>query len=352
MNHRFPRGLVVGKFCPLHHGHEFLIRTALAACDEVLVISYTKPEFDGAGVILRQQWLQSIFPQIRLLVIDDEALRRLCKILHIAEVPEIPHNDASADSHRRFVGWLCWTVLKTPVDAVFTSEDYGDGFAAVLSDYFSCRLQQPWQVEHVCVDRQRLTVPISGTAVRADPHGLSARLSPVVYASYVGRICLLGGESSGKTTLAQALASHFDTGWVAEYGRELWERQNGVLRYDDMLEIGQVQLRREQAAGMTARRWLFCDTSPLTTWFYCHDMFGRTEPELERLSHQRYDLVLVCAPDFAFIQDGTRRDETFRARQHDWYQAELTRRGIDYVVLSGPLRQRVASVAALLQAST
>ena len=58
--------------------------------------------------------------------------------------------------------------------------------------------------------------------------------------------------------------------------------------------------------------------------------------------------MLLCAPDFPFIQDGTRRDEDFRARQHAWYQAELARRGIAYVNVSGTVADRVGQVAQLL----
>ncbi len=108
---------------------------------------------------------------------------------------------------------------------------------------------------------------------------------------------------------------------MAEYGRELWESQDGVLAYDDLLKIGREQLRREAQTLLAARRWLFCDTSPLTTYFYCVEMFGKAEQELAQLAEHRYDLVLLCAPDFPFIQDGTRRDGDFRARQHAWYQA-------------------------------
>ena len=62
----------------------------------------------------------------------------------------------------------------------------------------------------------------------------------------------------------------------------------------------------------------------------------------------RLDKVLLCAPDFPFIQDGTRRDGDFRARQHAWYQAELARRGIAYVDVSGTVADRVGQVAQLL----
>ena len=338
----YKRGLVVGKFCPLHQGHELLIERAGVASEELLVVSYTKPEFPGCAPARRERWLRTQFPQAHVVVLDDARLAALCAARGVP-VRTLPHNDDDGELHRHFMGWLCWTVLELPVDAVFTSEDYGPGFARVLERHYASG-----PVAHVSVDQARAAVPVSGTRVRQDPHAHSAFLSPVVYASFVTRVCVLGGESSGKTTLTAALAARFETAWVAEYGRELWERQDGVLAYDDLLKIGREQLRREAQALLAARRWLFCDTSPMTTYFYCVEMFGKAEQELAQLAEHGYDLVLLCAPDFPFIQDGTRRDEDFRARQHAWYQAELARRGIAYVNVSGTVADRVGQVAQLL----
>ncbi|MEG2032180.1 MAG: AAA family ATPase [Janthinobacterium sp.] len=338
----YKRGLVVGKFCPLHLGHELLINRALDACEELLLVSYTRPEFPGLEPARREAWLRARFPQAHVVVLDDARLAALCAARGV-QARALPHNDADGELHRHFMGWLCWTVLDLPVDAVFSSEDYGPGFAQVLERHYALGA-----VAHVSVDQARTLVPVSGTLVRQDPQAHGAFLSPVVRADFVTRVCVLGGESSGKTTLAQALAAHFDTGWVAEYGRELWESQDGILHYDDLLKIGREQLRREAQALLAAQRWLFCDTSPLTTYFYCVEMFGRAEQELAQLAEHCYDLVLLCAPDFPFIQDGTRRDGDFRARQHAWYQVELARRGIAYIDVSGTLADRVRQVAQVL----
>lgn len=341
---RHKRGLVVGKFCPLHLGHELLIWRAAQACEELLVVSYTKPEFPGLEPARREGWLRAQFPQAHVVVLDDGRLADLCAARGVP-ARTLPHNDDAGDEHRHFMGWLCWTVLDLPVNAVFSSEDYGPGFAQLLQQHYAMGA-----VAHVSVDQARNTVPVSGTAVRSDPHAHSAFLSPVVRASFVARVCVLGGESSGKTTLAGALAAHFDTAWVAEYGRELWESQDGILAYDDLLKIGTEQLRREAAAAGQARRWLFCDTSPLTTYFYCVEMFGKAEAQLLELAGHGYDLVVLCAPDFPFIQDGTRRDDGFRVRQHAWYRAELARRGIAHVDVTGSVGDRVSQVARALAA--
>lgn len=350
----FRTGLVVGKFSPLHLGHELLIRRAMEACGETIIISYSLPELQGCEPWKREQWLRARFPQARVLVLDGER-------------HALPHNDADALAQREFVGRLCVDVLGTTVDAVFTSEDYGDGFAAELTRYFARRACAEAKrdagvrafavaqgcalaaVQHVCVDQARKAVPASGTLVRSDPHAHRAFLSPEVYSSFVQTVCFLGGESSGKTTMAAAMAARMETVWAAEYGRELWMEQDGRLAYADMARIAETQQRREDSQRLQARRYLFCDTSALTTLFYSGEMFGRAEPALERMAQRRYDHVFLCAPDFDFVQDGTRREAEFRQRQHSWYLAELARREISHALLEGPLQRRIATVLQCLR---
>ncbi len=228
------------------------------------------------------------------------------------------------------------------MDVVYTSESYGPGFAAALARFFGR------DVRHVAVDPARGVVPISATAIRADVHAQRRYLSPAVYASFVERVVVLGGESSGKTTLAVALAAHFDTLHVGEYGRELWVEKDGALVFEDMLHIGERQIELEEEAARRAYRTLFCDTSPLTTLYYSQALFGRADPRLEALAERRYDRVILCALDVPFEQDGTRQDPAFRERQHAWYVERLSSRGIAWIDATGSVEERVRQVAAAL----
>lgn len=342
---RFGRGLVVGKFCPLHRGHELVIGTASAQCEAVVVISYTKPEFAGAEPHRRERWLRERFPAATVLVLDDERLVQHCRARGLPR-RVLPDNDAADDVHRDFVAWLCTLLLGQTVDAVFTSEAYGPGFAQVLARSFG------HPVQHVSVDPARRAFPASGTAVRADVHGLRHLLAPPVYADFVRRCCFLGGESSGKSTLAQALADAIGSVCVPEFGRTWWEHRDGALTFDDMLLIARAQVAAEERLAGTARAWLSCDTSPLTTLFYSGELFGRAHAELARLAERRYDAVFLCAPDFPFVQDGTRQGAAFRARQHAWYLTELARRGMPYVELAGSVARRLATVLQIIGADT
>lgn len=328
MNKHFTRGLVVGKFCPLHLGHEHVLNHALGACREVLVLSYTNPEFSGFEPAKRRAWLAARFPGARALVLDaDDAL---------------PPNDADDLTHRQFAAWICRERFGTTVDAVFTSESYGDGFAAELSRQFG------HPVTHVPVDTGRVAVPISGTLLRQDIHAHRSFLSPEVYAFFVQRVAILGGESSGKSTLAATLAERFSTVRVPEFGRELWDERGGQLRPEDMAIIVRTQIAREEAAMLRANRFVFCDTTPLTTRFYSEAMFGEVSAEVRSAAFRDYPITLLCEPDFPFVQDGTRQNADFRARQHAWYLTELVGRGICFARVGGSLEARLDQVGAIL----
>ncbi len=166
--------------------------------------------------------------------------------------------------------------------------------------------------------------------------------------SEVKRIALLGGESSGKTTLALALAEQLHTRWVPEYGRQRWEEVRHTLDPDELLDVARRQVAMEDEAARLAAadgaRWLVCDTTPLTTLQYCLHDFGAAPAELRALAARAYDLTAVCEPDFVFVQDGCRRDDGFRTEQHAWTLAQLQARGVPWFPVTGPVAQRVRQV--------
>ncbi|MDO9075622.1 MAG: ATP-binding protein [Rubrivivax sp.] len=159
------------------------------------------------------------------------------------------------------------------------------------------------------------------------------------------RLALLGGESSGKTTLAIALAEQLHIAWVPEYGRQLWEEVRHTLDVAELLHVARHQVELEDAAADAQRTgWIACDTTPLTTLQYCLHDHGHAPPELQALARRPYDLTVVCAPDFHFVQDGCRRDDAFRAAQHAWTLAQLQAQGVPFISVHGPVPARVTQV--------
>jgi HTH-type transcriptional regulator, transcriptional repressor of NAD biosynthesis genes len=164
----------------------------------------------------------------------------------------------------------------------------------------------------------------------------------------VKRLALLGGESSGKTSLAQALAKVLQTAWVPEYGRELWEEKRVILSVPELVQVARTQVAREeqhlQMPGPQSSGWLVCDTTPLTTLQYCLYDHAHAPPELHALAQRHYELFVVCQPDFDFVQDGARRDSAFRAQQHAWTMERLADMQVQPLCVKGELLERVQQV--------
>jgi NadR type nicotinamide-nucleotide adenylyltransferase len=338
---KFRNGLIIGKFSPLHKGHELLIETALEQCETLYIFSYYTPEFARCETHERERWLRTLFPTAKIHVIDDNYVKKRFNF-------SLPPSNSTDLVERRFAIFLWLHLVGKPLDAVFTSEKYGEGFVSELNSYFANYTDFP-SVQHVLVDLERKNIPISGTQLRANIHDLRHFVSPVVYASFVERVCLLGGESSGKSTLAKILATAFNTNFVEEYGRTLSEEKENRLEFEDLLRIAKTHIAHEEQIAETANRYLFIDTSPLTTLFYSKHIFDRADPELEWLANRKYDRTFLCAPDFKFVQDGTREGNGFRERQHQWYLKELMERKIEFTLLTGTPEQRLVQVRSELE---
>lgn len=318
------RGLIVGKFYPPHRGHRHLIDTARAQTDELFVIVCGREGEAPAGE-LRAGWLREMHTDVRVLYLDD------------------PHDERDtrvwAENSLRLLG-------RAP-DVLFTSEDYGDEFARHLG----CR--------HVQVDRARTSVPVSATRVRRDPLGCWEFLEPPVRGFYTVRVCIVGAESTGKTTLSQDLARHFDTVWVPEYGREYSELKLAAgggndFRPEEFAHIAARQCELEDEAARRADKILICDTDAFTTSVWHRRYMGARSPEVEAIAarHRRHDLYLLTDIDTPFVHDGTRDGEQVREWMHEVFVEELRAQGRPYRSVSGTreerLRQSVGYIEELL----
>lgn len=312
MNPEFGLGVVIGKFLPPHRGHHFLIDTALSRCGTVVVIICEKPS-DPIPGHHRRAWLQEMHPAADVRLIDDR----------------YDENDSRiwAENTIRWLG-------RAP-DAVFTSEHYGDAYAA----HMGCR--------HVMVDQPRQAVPCSGTAVRNDPFAQWDHLSPPVRDWYVKRIVVLGAESTGTTTLAQALAEHFKTAWVPEFGREysVEKQAQGETewRTEEFLEIAVEQTRRENLAAREANRLLICDTNAFATTLWHRRYMGRISTPLDEFAKScRADLYLLTGDEIPFVQDGLRDGEAIRHEMHRWFEDALGLQTVPWISVRGNLAERLS----------
>ena len=168
-------------------------------------------------------------------------------------------------------------------------------------------------------------------------------------------ICILGAESTGKTTLAQALARHFDCPWVPECLRLFCQEQGRTPRREEQVQLMAQQSQAELLAQTQARQqgapFVFCDTAPLLTAIYSNYIFSDTSllPQ-GRALHANYALTLLLAPDIDWVADGLQRDGAHvRAPVHRFIEQELAALELPVARISGQGPQRLAAALAAVQ---
>jgi NadR type nicotinamide-nucleotide adenylyltransferase len=314
-------GLTLGKFAPLHKGHEYLIQTALSQVEELICLIYDSPEVTPIPLPTRSQWLRTLFPTVNVIELYGAPQE-------VGDTPEIK---------KRHEDFILKTLAGRKITHFFSSEFYGEHMSRALGAQ-DCR-----------VDSSRATVPISGTAVRANPYTHRDKLSPVVYRDLIANIVFLGAPATGKTTLAEALAQKHHTLWMPEYGREYWEAHQSERRLtlSQLVEIAEGHLEREEQKLLEADRFLFTDTNALTTYQFSLYYHNAVHPRLAALAEAclpRYRHVFVCDTDIAYDDTWDRSGDANRHAFQKQILADLQTRKIPYTTVQGSLEARIAQV--------
>ena len=169
-------------------------------------------------------------------------------------------------------------------------------------------------------------------------------------------ICIIGAESTGKTTLARLLAARFDSPWVAEYLRTFCELHSRTPTRDEQVQILETQHDCVQTAHLVAidkgSPFVFCDTAPLLTAIYSEFLFGDVSLHARaRQMHARYAMTLLLAPDIAWVADGLQRDgEPVRAPVTRMIERELGAIAHPVVTITGQGEARLQSAIAAITA--
>lgn len=169
----------------------------------------------------------------------------------------------------------------------------------------------------------------------------------------VARVAILGGESTGKSTLAAALAERYRTIWVPEYLREFVETQQRTPLSHEQFGIASTQVERERALLPQASRFLFCDTTPRMTAMYSLHYFGAIDAALDALMRSHaYDFTIVTAPTNPWSGDGLMRDgDEVRQAVHKLVVEHLQSAGISYLLVDGDVARRVQQTVDYLLAA-
>ncbi len=177
----------------------------------------------------------------------------------------------------------------------------------------------------------------------AMPHTITTLSTPMAgqkQGSSIFRVVLTGAESTGKTTLAQALAAHYDTVWAPEYLRQFVDDKGSLPVASDTPLIARGHLVQEEHYRRRARHVLFLDTDLVSTCLYHQHFFG-TPPGwvLKQAGERRADLYLLMNTDIPWVSDPGQRDgPATRDIMHSLFLAAMA--AVPHVVISGAFKQR------------
>lgn len=172
------------------------------------------------------------------------------------------------------------------------------------------------------------------------------------------KIVILGPESTGKSTLCEMLAQHFNTHWCPEFAREYLLTNGRTYDFDDLLTIAKGQLAMEDeyvqmvhpptpASGDPepggSNPLLFIDTDQYVMKVWSEYVFGDCHNWiLRRIAERSYDLYLLCKPDLPWVKDELREypDEKPRQELYHIYRDILINQPVIWAEINGSYNQR------------
>ena len=160
------------------------------------------------------------------------------------------------------------------------------------------------------------------------------------------KIVLFGPESTGKTTLANQLAYHYQTVWAPEYAREYlqekWNNKRQVCEHEDLIPIAIGQMKLENKLAQKADKVLICDTDLLETKVYSEEYYdGRVDADLEAAAKKnQYDLYLLTHIDIPWEFDSIRDRPGQREEMFNAFENALKNYNRPYSILKGDKETR------------
>ncbi|MFN3666473.1 MAG: AAA family ATPase [Sediminibacterium sp.] len=189
----------------------------------------------------------------------------------------------------------------------------------------------------------------------------------------IHKIVILGPESTGKSTLCELLAQHYNTLWCPEFAREYLTTHGMDYDFDDLLSIakGQLALEKEyenmvnrqwsMAEGSNpgeAKRWvnvktlhsqnhpplLFVDTDMYVMKVWCEYVFQKCHHFiLNEIIQQTTNFYLLCKPDLPWAEDVLREypDEKPRLELYQIYRDIMINQKVPWVEIFGDYDARL-----------
>ena len=298
-------GLVIGHFEPLHLGQmrSILYAAGQAKTLHIVLMAHPSPHPDFKITLQdKARWLQMACADLPFIHI------------HTTHEIELPLHDsfddvlidipASNAKLQRLVN-----ALDLPVKPVlFVAENHPLAQNGISDSLMIPIVTTPLQPD------------FDSYAIARNPVAHWSAIHPQARGDYTKTVAIVGGESSGKTTLVHKLANYYGASFALEMGRlyvgtDLGGSEVG-LQYSDYAPIvlDHAQAIRDAKARATAPITIV-DTDFVTTQAFCEEYEGRTHPFVAAcIDECRLDHTIMLDNNTPWIDDGMRSLGTPEAR--------------------------------------
>lgn len=183
----------------------------------------------------------------------------------------------------------------------------------------------------------------------------------------IKKVVIIGPESTGKSTLCEQLAAHYNASWVPEFARQYLEKNGMNYSFEDLFEIAKGQLQREQLAvdsneslvisheslslatgnsqPLTRNSQpLFIDTNLYVIKVWSEIAFNKCDNRiLTQIAKRSYDLYLLCNTDLPWVEDSLREYPELKTREkiYHYYKDAMINQQTAWADISGNYEERL-----------
>ncbi len=294
-----------------------MIEFALSKCDILTVLVCSSDEEHISGDT-RKRWIDDCFSMQNNIEV---------KVFEYKE-SELPNTSESSREVSKTWSDI-FSKLLPDHSLVITSEDYGDYVAVFMG------------IQHIAFDKKKELFPVSATLIRHDLFTYWSYLPGSVRKGLAVKVVILGTESTGKSTLTQQLAEHYNCTAVHEAGRDLIPDSNN-FNIDDLQLVAKEHANRIDKATCGTSPLLIIDTDINITQSYSWYFFQKQlEIATNIINSNKADLYLYLKNDVNHIQDGTRLSETHRNQLDISHRQVLNNNDIQFIEIAGSWYERL-----------
>ena len=158
------------------------------------------------------------------------------------------------------------------------------------------------------------------------------------------KVAITGPESTGKSTLAEKLAKHFNVNYIPEYSRTYLENFEGQYTENDVVDIAKAQHNLIIEEEKKNPEILIADTEIIVCKIWIEYVFKHpNEMTEDLLRRQNFDLYLLCDIDLPWVYDPLRENPNIEERKElfEIYKNTLTKMNVPFGVVRGSDDERV-----------